>query len=92
LEIGNTFNTQTIILLISGVSIIAFSITYPAAYYYENIQNSLTAIILASFLYTSVAGLQTENFVKPVTKTLDLVGAPFVVAALLLANLFYFKI
>ena len=92
LEIGNKFNAQTIILVISGMSLIAFSITYPGAYYYENIQNSLTAIILASFLYTSVAGLQTENFVKPVTKTLDLVGAPFVVAALLLANLFYFKI
>ena len=92
LEIGSKINAQTIILIVSGISIIAFSITYPGAYYYENIQNSLTAIILASFLYTSVAGLQTENFVKPVTKTLDLVGAPFVVAALLLANLFYFKI
>ena len=85
-------NPQTIILLLSGIFIIAFSLSYPDAYYYENIQSSLTAIVLASFLYTSVAGLQTENFVKPVTKTLDLVGAPFVVAALLLANLFYFKI
>lgn len=85
-------NPQTIILMLSGIFIIAFSMSYPGAYYYENIQSSLTAIVLASFLYTSVAGLQTENFVKPVTKTLDLVGAPFVVAALLLANLFYFKI
>ena len=85
-------NPQTIILLLSGILIIAFSLSYPKAYYYENIQSSLTAIVLASFLYTSVAGLQTESFVKPVTKTLDLVGAPFVVAALLLANLFYFKI
>ena len=85
-------NPQTIILLLSGIFIIAFSLSYPDAYYYENIQSSLTAIVLASFLYTSVAGLQTDNFVKPVTKTLDLVGAPFVVAALLLANLFYFKI
>ena len=89
---NKTMNAQTIILFISGISIILFSFTYPGAYYYENIQSSLTAIVLASFLYTSVAGLQTENFVKPVTKTLDLVGAPFVVAALLLANLFYFKI
>ena len=91
-DINNRINPQTIILLLSGISIIAFSMSYPGAYYYENIQSSLTAIVLASFLYTSVAGLQTENFVKPVTKTLDLVGAPFVVAALLLANLFYFKI
>ena len=85
-------NPQSMILLLSGILIIAFSLSYPGAYYYENIQSSLTAIVLASFLYTSVAGLQTESFVKPVTKTLDLVGAPFVVAALLLANLFYFKI
>ena len=85
-------NPQSMILLLSGILIIAFSLSYPGAYYYENIQSSLTAIVLASFLYTSVAGLQTDNFVKPVTKTLDLVGAPFVVAALLLANLFYFKI
>ena len=85
-------NPQSMILLLSGILIIAFSLSYPGAYYYENIQSSLAAIVLASFLYTSVAGLQTESFVKPVTKTLDLVGAPFVVAALLLANLFYFKI
>ena len=85
-------NPQSMILLLSGILVIAFSLSYPGAYYYENIQSSLTAIVLASFLYTSVAGLQTESFVKPVTKTLDLVGAPFVVAALLLANLFYFKI
>ena len=92
LENNTKINAQTIILFTSGILIIAFSLSYPGAYYYENIQSSLTAIVLASFLYTSVAGLQTENFVKPVTKTLDLVGAPFVVAALLLANLFYFKI
>ena len=92
LESNAKINAQTIILFTSGILIIAFSLSYPGAYYYENIQGSLTAIVLASFLYTSVAGLQTENFVKPVTKTLDLVGAPFVVAALLLANLFYFKI
>ena len=85
-------NIQTLILVASGVSLIYYGLSYTGAYYYDNIQSSLTAIVLASFLYTSVAGLQTENFVKPVTRTLDLVGAPFVVAALLLANLFYFKI
>jgi multicomponent Na+:H+ antiporter subunit D len=90
---GNTnFNPKTIVLALSGLLIIGFSLSYPEAYYYNNIQSSLAAVVLASFLYTSVAGLQTENFVKPVTRTLDLVGAPFVVAALLLANLFYFKI
>ena len=87
-----TFGIESVILSISGILIVIFGISYTGAYYYENIQNSLTAIVLASFLYTSVSGLQTETFVRPVTRTLDLVGAPFVVAALLLANLFYFKI
>ena len=89
---SKNFNPQAIILALSGLLIIGFSLSYPGAYYYNNIQSSLAAVVLASFLYTSVAGLRTENFVKPVTRTLDLVGAPFVVAALLLANLFYFKI
>ena len=91
-ERNTNFNPKTIVLALSGLLIIGFSLSYPEAYYYNNIQSSLAAVVLASFLYTSVAGLQTENFVKPVTRTLDLVGAPFVVAALLLANLFYFKI
>ena len=88
----NILNPQSIVLIISAILIIGFSFSYQEAYYYNNIQSSLAAVVLASFLYTSVAGLQTERFVKPVTRTLDLVGAPFVVAALLLANLFYFKI
>jgi multicomponent Na+:H+ antiporter subunit D len=54
--------------------------------------NSLSATGLGIILYASVAGLQAVKIVKPVTRTLDLVGAPFVVAALLLANLLYFKI
>ena len=59
---------------------------------YDNISNALTATGLGIILYASVIGLQAVKFVKPVTRTLDLVGAPFVVAALLLANLLYFKI
>ena len=43
-------------------------------------------------MFISVQGIQANDFVKPVTKTIDLVGAPFLVAALLLANLLYFKI
>ena len=88
----NTINPQTLLLGLSGVLIIVFGLSYPEGYYYDNIQSSITAVVLACFLYTSIVGLQTDSIVKPVTKTLDLVGAPFLVAALLLANLFYFKI
>ena len=38
-------------------------------------------------MFISVQGIQANDFVKPVTKTIDLGGAPFLVAALLLANL-----
>lgn len=85
-------NLRNLILIISGILLIGFGLTHMAAYYPDNIRDSLIALVLGSILYTSVAGLQAENIVKPVTRTLDLVGAPFVVAALLLANLFYFKI
>lgn len=87
-----TINPRNLILIISGILLIGFGVTHMAAYYPGNIRDSLIALVLGSILYTSVAGLQAENIVKPVTRTLDLIGAPFVVAALLLANLFYFKI
>jgi len=72
--------------------IIIFGINDWSFMTYQNIVNALTATALGITLYASVVGLQTSKMVKPVTRTLDLVGAPFVVAALLLANLLYFKI
>ena len=85
-------NPRSFILIVSGILLIGCSFSYTGAYYPANIRDSFIALILGTILYTSVAGLQAEDIVKPVTRTLDLVGAPFVVAALLLANLFYFKI
>jgi multicomponent Na+:H+ antiporter subunit D len=88
----STLNPRSFILIVSGILLIGCSFSYIGAYYPANIRDSFIALILGTILYTSVAGLQAEDIVKPVTRTLDLVGAPFVVAALLLANLFYFKI
>lgn len=88
----NIIKPKNMILMTSGILIIIYGLSYNGAYYSANVRDSLIALMLGSLLYTSVTGLQTENFIKPVTRTLDLVGAPFVVAALLLANLFYFKI
>ena len=87
-----TVNVRSLILAGSSILLVAYGFSYMGAYYPANIRDSLIALVLGSILYTSVAGLQAEKFIKPVTRTLDLVGAPFVVAALLLANLFYFKI
>ena len=88
----SSFYTNQIFLIISSIAIISFSIADRSVLTYDNIVNALTATGLGIILYASVVGLQTVKIVKPVTRTLDLVGAPFVVAALLLANLLYFKI
>ena len=88
----SSFYINQIFLIISSMAIISFSIADRSVLTYDNIVNALTATGLGIILYASVVGLQTVKIVKPVTRTLDLVGAPFVVAALLLANLLYFKI
>ena len=79
-------------LCICSIAIIVLGLSDLSYINYQNIVNSLTATVLGIILYSSVVGLQTSKMVQPVTRTLDLVGAPFVVAALLLANLLYFKI
>ena len=79
-------------LCLCSIAIIVLGLSDWAYMSYQNIVNSLTATVLGIILYSSVVGLQTSKMVKPVSRTLDLVGAPFVVAALLLANLLYFKI
>ena len=82
-----------------GIDGLATSVTGSSAIFITliNIHNNqiLVAVlssILGGILFISVVGIQADDFVKPVTRTLDLVGAPFLVAALLLANLLYFKI
>ena len=88
----SSFYINQIFLIISSIAIISFSMADRSVLTYDNIVNALTATGLGIILYASVVGVQTVKIVKPVTRTLDLVGAPFVVAALLLANLLYFKI
>ena len=72
--------------------LITFSLGDYKLYKYVNIQSAFVAALIGMIMFISVKGIQAGDFVKPVTKTIDLVGAPFLVAALLLANLLYFKI
>ena len=80
------------ILILSILLLIASSLIYPNLFTIESIRTAVISAILGGILFISVVGIQADDFVKPVTRTLDLVGAPFLVAALLLANLLYFKI
>ena len=89
---SNPFDPNIIYLVICCLALVLFGFSHWNLYKIDVILNSFTATLLGIVLYASVIGLQTVRFVKPITRTLDLVGAPFVVAALLLANLLYFKI
>ena len=85
-------SSKNYILILSTLLLVASSFTYPSFFTIESIQTAVVSAILGGILFVSVVGIQAADFVKPVTRTLDLVGAPFLVAALLLANLLYFKI
>ena len=83
---------RCLILVASMAALIGFSFTSPELFSIYSIQSAVVSAILGGVLFISVVGIQADEFVKPVTRTLDLVGAPFLVAALLLANLLYLKI
>jgi len=85
-------SSQNYILLFSIISLIIASTAAPALFTFSAVQSAIVSAILGGILFVSVVGIQADEFVKPVTRTLDLVGAPFLVAALLLANLIYLKI
>ena len=88
----NIFYFPNITLIVSAIFLIGFASQDFELYTYSNIESAIVSAIIGVIMFVSVQGIQANEFVKPVTKTIDLVGAPFLVAALLLANLLYFKI
>jgi multicomponent Na+:H+ antiporter subunit D len=80
------------ILILSVAFLVCSSLLFSELLTLDSIQSAVVSAILGGILFVSVVGIQADDFVKPVTRTLDLVGAPFLVAALLLANLLYLKI
>ena len=80
------------ILMLSIILLVCSSLLFPELLTLSSIQSAVVSAVLGGILFVSVVGIQADDFVKPVTRTLDLVGAPFLVAALLLANLLYLKI
>ncbi len=85
-------SSKNYILILSVVGLILASTAAPDLFTFSAVQSAIVSAILGGILFVSVVGIQADEFVKPVTRTLDLVGAPFLVAALLLANLIYLKI
>ncbi len=54
--------------------------------------NSLTGLFIGGILYLCVMGIEKNIESSNIRKTIDIIGAPFIVAAFLLANLTYFKL
>ncbi len=54
--------------------------------------NSLSALFIGGIFYLCVMGIEKNIESSNIRKTIDIIGAPFIVAAFLLANLTYFKL
>ncbi len=86
------FNAKNTTLTLASLSIFFFSFFQVKYFSIEKVQNSIITIILGLIFYISFMGFKSNNEVTTYRKTIDIIGAPFVIAALLLANLTYLKI
>ncbi len=84
--------STNITLTFASLSLVGFSIIQANYYSFDKVQMSFVTIILGFVFYISFMGLESNLNNTSVRKTIDIIGAPFVIAALLLANLTYLKI
>ena len=80
------------VIIIIVLSFFGFSFIQSKYFSLEKIQMSFITLLLGFVFYLSFMGIKSNPSVSNVRKTIDIIGAPFVVAALLLANLTYLKI
>lgn len=86
------FTKNNITLIFVIFSLFLFSFIQNQYFSLEKIQMSFITIILGFVFYASFLGLKSESDLTSIRKTIDIIGAPFVIAALLLANLTFLKI
>jgi multicomponent Na+:H+ antiporter subunit D len=87
-----SFTSTNITLLSVCSALFAFSFLKSKFLTFEKVQMSFITIILGFVFYISFMGLESNQNSTRFSKTIDIIGAPFVIAALLLANLTYLKI
>ena len=87
-----SFTSSNITLLSVCSALFAFSFLKSKFFTFEKVQMSFITIILGFIFYVSFMGLESNQNSTRFSKTIDIIGAPFVIAALLLANLTYLKI
>ena len=91
-KIEGFLSLESFSLILFCVFIVGFSFIDNKFYTFEKIQASLITNLLGVIFYTSFIGLIPNNNFTSVRKTIDIIGAPFVIAALMLLNLTYLKI
>ena len=92
LNLFNVLSSKNITLILVSFSFFGFSFIQSKYFSLEKIQMSFITLLLGFVFYLSFMGIKSNPSVSNVRKTIDIIGAPFVVAALLLANLTYLKI
>ena len=92
LNLFNVLSSKNITLILVSFSVFGFSFIQSKYFSLEKIQMSFITLLLGFVFYLSFMGIKSNPSVSNVRKTIDIIGAPFVVAALLLANLTYLKI
>ena len=85
-------NQNNLILIFSILFLISASFLRFDLFKSIYFTNSLSALFIGGILYLCVMGIEKNIESSNIRKTIDIIGAPFIVAAILLANLTYFKL
>ena len=86
------FTSTNISLLLACIALFGFSFLKSKFFSFEKVQISFITFVLGFVFFISFIGLESNKNVTRFSKTIDIIGAPFVIAAMLLANLTYLKI
>ena len=88
----NIFTSTNMTLFSVSLALFGFSFLQRKFFSFDKVQMSFITILLGFVFFISFMSLESNRNSPKFSKTIDIIGAPFVIAALLLANLTYLKI
>ncbi len=88
----NILTSKNLTLFFVCIALSGFSFLQSKYFSFDKVQMSFITIFLGFVFFISFMGLESNRDATRFSKTIDIIGAPFVIAALLLANLTYLKI
>ena len=86
------FTSTNMTLFSVSLALFGFSFLQRKFFSFDKVQMSFITILLGFVFFISFMSLESNRNSPKFSKTIDIIGAPFVIAALLLANLTYLKI